>query len=577
MSAGLVARDKERGEGKMRRERMQWKKWSAVLLAALLGIRAGAPCEAMGAETQTAGQQEILSEEDPAAVSGGQTDGASFPLTLDDRNVYQGMEKAYQDGYTPAVEEGKAAIVLPLYDPEGSRVQSVTASPDLGDHENTPFVYRNYQKTFGKTTELINGTEEAREVFLVRFDLDLREDRENGVYPVTMDISCLLGQTELFREFTVYVEITDAVQITPSVTPTPGSSPEPTPSVLPDSGEKDPSPAEDPDLTDPDLADPGLADPELTDPGLSDPGLAGGGAVSVGGTQEEKPSPDPKVIVTACTGVPEHIYSGEDASFIVVLKNTNRKKYVQNMTVTVSCEAEGLSLLEDTNTFYFERLGTEESLELPLSFHVDEKTAAGKYTVLLNMSYDNPDASPLTSAGQIDLKVEQKDQVEMEVGEIPEEINAGDSMQIPVQVMNLGRGMVYNVRCSIQVPGLQSDKSLFLGNLDGGTAASGEFSVFAGIVNEDGETARERYGRTTGRLVLTYESENGEESQAYQDMAVTVNPLEVAAPASSSGEDESGQIRRQLVVGIGALILLSGAGITIPVLLRKRKRGERYE
>lgn len=80
----------------------------------------------------------------------------------------------------------------------------------------------------------------------------------------------------------------------------------------------------------------------------------------------------------------------------------------------------------------------------------------------------------------------------MEIGQIPEEVNAGDRLQIPVQLVNVGRGMVYNARCTVDVPGLQTDKSLFLGNIEGGTAVSGELDAFAGVVNAEEETNRKK-------------------------------------------------------------------------------------
>ena len=84
----------------------------------------------------------------------------------------------------------------------------------------------------------------------------------------------------------------------------------------------------------------------------------------------------------------------------------------------------------------------------------------------------------------------------LEVGKFASEVNAGDSIKIPVQAMNLGRGKIYNVRCSLDVQGLNASKSLFLGNLDGGTAASGELDVFAGMIDEKAESADKRYGKT---------------------------------------------------------------------------------
>ena len=47
----------------------------------------------------------------------------------------------------------------------------------------------------------------------------------------------------------------------------------------------------------------------------------------------------------------------------VVLKNTNKKKYVQNMTVTVGCEGDGISLGNTANTQYYEKLGAGKTLD----------------------------------------------------------------------------------------------------------------------------------------------------------------------------------------------------------------------
>lgn len=523
------------------------------------------------------GQTPADSEEEIPQEGAGETAVLPDKLRLDDQNVYPGMEKAYQDGYEPAVEEDTVAVILPLLAREGSTIQSVTAVPDLGDGSQSPFVFRNYQKTFGKTVEQINGTEQQKEVFLIRFDLELVEERKNGAYPVNIKISYDTdAETEMQQDFTVYVQITDE-KVTPSPTatpkPTPTAGPEPSASPEPTPEETPVPSAETPETEQPDMQ--GTEEVITDGAALSLGGADGGGAVSVAGTGEEKPSPEPKVIITKCTGVPEHIYAGETVEFTAVLKNTNKKKPVQNMTVAITCEAEGIRLKSDSNTFYFDYLGTEKTLEVPLKFQIDEKTAAGKYTVLFALSYDNPDAEPLTSSGQIDLKVEQKNEVEMEVGEIAEEVNAGDSMQIPIQVMNLGRGMVYNVRCSVEVPGLRADKSLFLGNIDGGMAASGEFGVFAGIVNENAEEADQRYGRTSGRIVLTYEDEDGEETQEFQDMAITIQPLEIRQEETTP-EEESG-IGKQLAAGIGILILLGGTGCGISVWRRRKVRKGRYE
>ncbi|NLB40946.1 MAG: hypothetical protein GX815_01545 [Clostridiales bacterium] len=40
--------------------------------------------------------------------------GIPVNLSIDNANVYEGMDRAYKDGYTPTVKNGKAIVVVPL-------------------------------------------------------------------------------------------------------------------------------------------------------------------------------------------------------------------------------------------------------------------------------------------------------------------------------------------------------------------------------------------------------------------------------------------------------------------------------
>lgn len=538
------------------------------MLAACLTI---STCPVLAAQTEPDGNTEML-EEEITDEENGETEqkAVNKKLLLDDENIYEGMDKAYKDGYEPRTEEDSAVIVLPLYTEEGNEVLSIKAVPDLGNTKKSPFVYKNYQKTFYQTNEKINGTEEERSVFLLRFDLKMKEDRMNGVYPVEITVNYLAQEEEMTQTFTSYVQVRDGKNPEEEVTPTPTPTVTPEPTVTPT---PEPTVSPEPSPTPEEILD-GTTDGEIPGDGAD---FSGGGAVGVT-PQEEKPTSEPKLIITKCTGIPKKIESGDNLSFTAVLKNTNKLKYIQNITVTVSCEAEGITLDADSNVFFFERLGTQKTLELPLKFRIDEKTPAGKYPITLEMSYDNPKAESLSSSGKIELMVSQKVNMQMEVGEFSTEINAGDSMKIPVQAMNLGRGNIYNVRCSIEVPGLSSDKSLFLGNMEGGSAASGELNVFAGMVHPEAESTKDRYGTTLGTITLLYEDEHGEESVLTQEVMVTIQPLKVE---TKTGEDEKAQeeekVSKQMTWGIVLLVVVAAFGTVIPIFIRKRMKGKTYE
>lgn len=465
---------------------------------------------------------------------------ADAVLDIDDEHVYSGMDRAYEDGYEPVVTEENVSIVLPLCAKEEISFSSVKAVPEVPAGAANPFVIRNYQKTIRLTKEFVKGSTEEQEVFLVKFVFLLKENRVNGEYPVNIAVSYVNNGSRISQTFKIYVRITDG---------------------------KTELEQEDHDMTRPEQID-NLQQPE---PEQADTVWAEQGQQSEEDA-EEKPTSEPKVIIEKIIDMPEKIESGSEADFIVVLKNTNKKKYVQNMTVTVNCEEAGISLLADSNVFYFEKLGCQAILELPLKFKVEEKTVAGKYPVTLEISYDNPDAVSLTSVGKIELDVSQKLDVGLEVGDIAESVNAGDVMTIPIQVINMGRGSIYNVRCQIEMAGLTASTSLFLGNVDAGNAAGGELNVFAGMVFPEADTEEQRYGYTSGSVMLIYEDENGTEYQMEQEISTTVNPLVVNTSANDS-EEESPKIGLQMVGGSVVLCGVAAAIFFFSLLIRKKKTG----
>ncbi len=460
-------------------------------------------------ETEPETIPETVPESDPPLAA------VSELLMIDDENIYNGMFRPYKDGYEPAVGNGVATVLLPLYASEGIAPDEIIAVPDLGGTENSPFIIRNYQKTIRPSMEQINGTQEEREVYLVRFDLDLAADRYNGVYPVMIAVDYTYQGISYSQSFTTYVHITDG------------------------------------------------QDPENEN------------GVEVTMDTEEIPTSEPKVIISGCSGLSDTIHSGDEITMKVILENTSAIKSVQNMTVTVACEAEAISLEADSNVFYFDYLERESKMELPLTFSVSEGAASGKYGISLSLSYDNPEAVSLSSEGSIELNIAQKMDMALEIGQISEEINAGDSVMIPVQALNLGRGMVYNVRCSLDIPGLTASTSLFLGNMEGGSAASGEISAFAGIVNENAASDSERYGRTSGNVLLIYEDENGQEYTQTQTLTITVNPL-VMNTASDLPEEEEANLGIQLAAGIGVLAVVVVAATAVPLVIHSKKR-KRHE
>ena len=459
----------------------------------------------------------IIVEESTESGDGGQPDDETNPgitsgtLKIDDANVYDGMGKAYKDGYEPVISGNTANIIIPLKAEAEADFDSVTASLNLGDTTTSPFVYKNYQKTFQKTTEFINGTENTADIFLVRFELELSADRYNGIYPVEVQAFTGSGINAAFQSFTVYVRITDGKE---TETETEAPMPE----------------------------------------------------------TEEKPTSQPIMMISKSKVEPKTVMAGENFEVKAVLKNTSKIKDIQNMALTVTWSSPDITLLEDSNMFYIDYIGAGQTKEMTFKCTAGTKTADGKYEMKLDMSYDTLKAETLTSSGSIQVAVAQPMEVKLEVGDIPTEVNAGDSLSVPLQVLNLGRGKIYNVRCAMDVPGLISDTSAFLGNMEGGSAASGELKVFAGTKKMNSDmTEALPYGPTSGKIELIYEDENGKEYTSEYDVATTINELKIDAASGETEEKEDVKTQWWIAVLAGAVIIIAGGGIPAILYWKKRK------
>ena len=432
-------------------------------------------------------------------------------LEIDDENVYEGMDKAYKNGYTPIVKDGKATVVVPLITDGKIKDDIITVTPGLGDTSSSPFVYKNYQRTVNL---IDNAVEEGTKVssYLVRFDFLLSSERYNGVYPVTIDVQAQAEEdgSPIQQQFTTYVTITDGKD---------PNAPEPTP-------------------------------------------------------KPEKPKPQPKIIVGSYSINPSPAMAGEVFTATVTLKNTNEKRSVQNMAVTVSCDSPNFLLQNESNVIYIKKLSKGAETDLSLTYKTDLETPAGRYNIMLAVEYDDSDAATLSSSGTVPVTISQPLRVEMETPQIPTEVNAGDTMPLSFQVMNMGRSNVYNVRIELSADGLIPSETAFIGNMEAGVAMPGEMNVFVGTKDmSEGYEGEEKYGFTSGKIILIYEDSDGQEYTEETEIFTTINPP-VITPASTEPEEEpekAGQWWISVIIG-GVVI----AGLAAFLIIRGKK-GKQHE
>ena len=158
--------------------------------------------------------------ETPEAGGQDEPSASTVILSIDNSHMYDGMDKAYKDGYTPTVKDGVATVVVPLVADGEIKNSTLTVTPGLGDTSSSPFVFKNYQKTVTMQNNTVNGGTGTVPSYLVIFSLPLTSGRINGVYPVTIDVQGTdMSGNAIQQSFTSYVTVTDGKD--PNAEPTP--------------------------------------------------------------------------------------------------------------------------------------------------------------------------------------------------------------------------------------------------------------------------------------------------------------------------------------------------------------------
>lgn len=131
-------------------------------------------------------------------------------LEIDSSHIYSGMDMAYEDGYLPRISDGVMKIVLPLKCSGALWGDKLDTSISLDTSASSPFVVENFRKTFYLESVIPKNSSDPQDVYLVTYEIQLSEKRQNGTYPVTITTSGFdASGNAITTTFTLYITITD--------------------------------------------------------------------------------------------------------------------------------------------------------------------------------------------------------------------------------------------------------------------------------------------------------------------------------------------------------------------------------
>ncbi|HBU12044.1 MAG TPA: hypothetical protein DEB31_04755 [Clostridiales bacterium] len=447
----------------------------------------------------------LAAEANPAPQPGDVATTDGNVLAIDNKNTFPGMNNmTYSSGYAPTVANGAAHIVLPLYtvDPGGELMgEQLHVSFNLGDTESSPFQFLNYDETI--------SLDKASGRYIIDKSFALAGRRVMGRYPLVVNVDGKKSDgTQFTQSFTVYVTITDGID--PNATPTP----EPT--------------------------------PEIETP------------------SEEPPVPEAKVLLNSYTVTPSPAVAGEEVLVSAEILNTSETQDISNVKVTVTGETTDLMPVDSTTSYYFKTIESGNSVWLDFKMKISPGVEPKPLRVLLSIKYEGNKATAYSAEENILIPVTQEIRLEYDEPQFPANVNAGDTQQVSMNVMNMGIGTVHNVRMEVVADALLPEKTAFIGNIASGEAKKGELYVFVGTKDmADGADVVEKYGDVSGKVVLTYEDENGQVFTEEFPFETTINPP-VIMPEEPEEEEEKPKNQGQWWISI----VVAGAVIAAIVIIR---------
>ena len=365
------------------------------------------------------------------------------------------------------------------------------------------FVPTNYEKRFYLEEHQPINDTQSVELFLIEFDVALSSSRVNGVYPLSIQVS---GFDENAQPITGNYPF--FVTITDSPMPEP---------------------------------------PKPQGP--------------------EWPTPDPVIYIASSKVEPEQVMAGEDFTLTVTLQNSLTSKSVSNMMVRVDPGNLQISLLEDSHTFQVKKLGAGEQTELSFRFHSDQSIPAGKYNLGFQFTYDSGKVMKINSSDTVTVKIQQPANMELVVPRFASSVTVGETIPLSLQVMNMGRDRMNNVRCTVSGFGFAPANTGYIGTMEAGTSATTKIDLYIVALNTSaGNENGEQYGDTTGTITLTFEDDSGEEFQQTAEFTTTVKRAIAQIPQNNNDQEKqekANQVWWYVIVILGGVILAAVIGMLI--------------
>lgn len=171
------------------------------------------------------------------------------------------------------------------------------------------------------------------------------------------------------------------------------------------------------------------------------------------------------------------------------------------------------------------------------------------------------------------MEISQPSRMELIASRFPDSVTVGETVPLSLQVMNMGRDTVYNVRCTVSGIGFSPDSTGYIGTMAAGTSSQTEIGLYIMALNTtEGNENGSPYGPTGGIVTLLFEDSTGMEHQQELSFRTTVNRAPIILQTEIPLEEQE---REAFTQWWSVILILGGVTVVcvIGAILSRRKGG----
>ncbi len=274
----------------------------------------------------------------------------------------------------------------------------------------------------------------------------------------------------------------------------------------------------------------------------------------------------PRIIIDKYNFSTDVVKAGEEFTLTLSLLNTSTSSDIKNVKVTVSSDDGTFTPANSSNSFYISSLSSSSKYEKQLSFISKADAAPKQYMLSINYEYEDDKGTAFNSKDTIGVPLNQLQRLVLGELAIPTEIYVGNPLPVGIEFFNMGKTTLYNLMVKLEGSFRSENGSYFVGNFESGKSD-----------NFDGTIIPEAAGEISGKLIFSFEDENGKKTEMEKEIALTVMEPPIMdegmpPPDEQLPEDQTKiSILVWVAIAVGVVVVATIVFVIIRRRIKKRK------